>query len=76
MLETIKEILFDIGNFFVTIYDFVVGFVNDIVSVVKYTGQALAQIPQLLEWINPTLVGMLLAAFAVVVIYKILGREG
>ncbi|MBQ8624154.1 MAG: hypothetical protein IJ424_07290 [Oscillospiraceae bacterium] len=76
MLESIKEILFNIGDFFVTIYDFVVGFVNDIVSVVKYTGQAVAQIPQLLEWVNPALIGMLLAAFAVVVIYKILGREG
>ena len=76
MLETIKEILFNIGNFFTTIFDFVVGFVNDIISVVKYTGQAIAQIPQLLEWINPTLIGMLLAAFAVVIIYKILGREG
>lgn len=76
MLESIKNILFSIGDFFVSIYDFVVGFVNDIVSVVKYTGQAVAQIPQLLEWVNPALVGMLLAAFAVVVIYKILGREG
>ncbi len=76
MLESIKEVLFNIGDFFVTIYDFVIGLVNDIINVVKYTGQAMAQIPKLLEWINPTLIGMLLAAFAVVVIYKILGREG
>ncbi len=76
MLETIKETLINIGNFFTTIFDFVVDFVNDIVNVVKYTGQALAQIPKLLEWVNPALLGILLAAFAVVVIYKILGREG
>lgn len=76
MLESIKEVLFKIGDFFVMIFDFVVGFVEDIVSVVKYTGQAIAQIPQLLEWVNPALIGMLLAAFSVVVIYKILGREG
>lgn len=76
MLETIKETLINIGNFFTTIFDFVVDSVNDIVNVVKYTGQALAQIPKLLEWVNPALLGILLAAFAVVVIYKILGREG
>ena len=76
MLETIKETLINIGNFFTTIFNFVVDFVNDIVNVVKYTGQALAQIPKLLEWVNPALLGILLAAFAVVVIYKILGREG
>lgn len=76
MLETIKEILFNIGNFFTTIFDFVVDFVADIVAVIKYTGQAVAQIPQLFQWVDPKVLGTILAAFAVVVIYKILGREG
>ena len=76
MLETIKNILFSIGDFFAGIYDFIVGFVADIISVVEYCTSAVAQIPKFFEWLDPALVAIVLSAFAIVVIYKILGREG
>lgn len=76
MLETIKETLLNIGDFFVTIFDFVVGFVNDIIDVIKYCGEAFAKIPDYFSWLPVEILGIILALFAIVVIYKVLGREG
>jgi len=76
LLESIKNTLQMIGDFFVSIFDFVVGFVDDIVYVVKATGKAVASVPDYLSWLPGEVIALLVSIFAIVVIYKILGREG
>lgn len=76
MLETIKNTLLSIGDFFVTIFDFVVGFVNDIINVIKYCASAVAKIPDYFAWLPAEILAIIVALFAIVVIYKVLGREG
>lgn len=75
MLENIKQTLSQIADFFVTIFDFVVGFVKDIVDVVKWCGEAVARIPSFFDWLPASALAIILALFAIVVIYKVLGRE-
>lgn len=76
MLDSIKEILFNIGNFFTSVYDFFLKLCKDIVFIVKATGKALTAIPDLFSWLPAPILSIILVAFGVIVIYKIMGREG
>lgn len=76
MLQEIRDILVSIGDFFKTVIDFVISFFQDLVYMVKLVGQTVEDIPQYFNWLPGSLVTLILAILAVVVIYKILGREG
>lgn len=56
--------------------DFVIGLVADLVYLTQITGKAVASIPSYFAWVPAPVLALLLAVFAVVVLYKILGREG
>ena len=75
MLETIKNTLIDIGNFFTTIFDFVISLFEDLVYIVQVTGKCIASIPQVLCFLPPAVLTIFVAVFGIVVIYKIAGRE-
>ena len=76
MLGTIKDLLVGFANTVKSLVDFVVGIIEDIVYVVKLTGGFVAKIPQLFSWLPTPVVALFVTLFAIVVIYKILGREG
>ena len=76
MLQEIRDILVAIGEFFTTVIDFVIAFFKDLVYMVTLVGETTSQLPQYLDWLPEGIVGGLLAIFAIVIIYKILGREG
>lgn len=56
--------------------DFLIGLIQDIVYIVQLTAKAVASIPSYMSWLPAPVVALLVTIFAVVVIYKILGREG
>lgn len=56
--------------------DFVIGLIGDLVYLAQITGKAVASIPSYFSWVPPQVLALLLSIFAVVVLYKILGREG
>lgn len=60
----------------VGLVDFVIGLVGDLVYVSQITGKAVASIPSYFTWVPAPVLVLLLAVFAIVVLYKILGREG
>lgn len=76
MLQEIRDILVAIGDFFKTIIDFVISFFQDLVYMVKLVGETVSELPEYFDWMPASLVALIIAIFAVVVIYKILGREG
>lgn len=76
MLETIKNVFLGFIDLVTSLIDFVVGFIQDIVYVVQLTASFVVKIPQLLSWLPSSIVTLFVILFAIVVIYKILGREG
>ena len=76
MLETIKEFFIGIGNVITSLVGFVIGFIEDCVYVVKLTASFVAKIPTLFSWLPTPAIVLIVAIFGVVVIYKVLGREG
>ena len=76
MFDKIQEALNTIVEFFSTVFDFVVDFVQDTLYVVKLTGEFVLKIPDYFSWLPAPVLALIVTAFSVVVIYKILGREG
>lgn len=76
MLSTIKDFIVGIGDALLSAWDFLVGLIEDIVYVIEITGKALAQIPSIFSWLPIELLGLLVLAIGVVVVYKVTGREG
>lgn len=75
-LKDIADGFNQILDFFKNIFDFIIGFIEDVVYIVKITGEAVANIPTYFSWLPEAALAILVTIFAVVVIYKILGREG
>lgn len=70
-------------DFFVGIFEvissliqFVIDFIGDLVYVVQLTATFVANIPVYFAWLPSTIVSLIVTIFAVVVIYKVMGREG
>lgn len=70
-------------NFFKTLIDLLLGVVKfliqllqDLVTVVVMLSQTIVKLPLAFAWLPGTVASLLIALFAVVVIYKFLGREG
>lgn len=76
MLTTIKEFLNSIANIFLSLWDFVIDFFEDIAYVVKLVTSFVVGIPTYFSWLPAELLALIVAIFGVVVIYKVLGREG
>lgn len=56
--------------------DFLIGFIEDIVYVVKLTGEFVLNIPNYFAWLPGPVLATVVSIFGIVVIYKVLGREG
>ncbi|MBQ4560183.1 MAG: hypothetical protein IJA54_07690 [Tyzzerella sp.] len=77
MLQTLVDFFKSIGNVIMSLVDFVISLIQDIVFVVKICGAFVLKLPDLfVGWLPSTVVVLIIGAFSVVVIYKILGREG
>lgn len=56
--------------------DFLLDFIKDVAYVVELTAKFVAKIPDYFSMFPAEILAIIVAMFAVVVIYKILGREG
>lgn len=74
-MAEIVDFLKGFGDFFVSIGKFIADFVADLLYIIKATAQAVANIPEMLGWLPSGVIAAFVAIFAIVVIYKIAGRE-
>lgn len=75
-MRSLIKLIKNIGKIITTIVSFVISFFKDLVYVIELTGKFLAQLPSYFSWLPTELLTILLVIFSIVVIYKILGREG
>lgn len=76
MLDTIKNFFVGIADVVTSLIDFVIGFIEDIVYVVKLCATFVSKIPNLFSWLPSGVLAIIVIIFSVVVIYKVMGREG
>lgn len=75
-MQAIVTFLEGIGLFLAGLVDLVISLVSDIIYVITLAGRTLLQLPSYLEWIPREVRVMLFSLFAIVVVYKVIGREG
>ncbi len=75
-MADILEFLEGIFDFISTIIDFVISFFGDLVYLIELTAQFLVQVPSYFSWLPGEVVSALVLLFSIVILYKILGREG
>lgn len=75
-MDAIVDFLSGIGDAVISLFSVGLSFVGDIVYLVGLTGSFLVQIPSYFSWLPAPVVALLTTIFVVVVLYKILGREG
>lgn len=76
MLKSILEFIKGFVGVVTSLVDFVISFIQDLVYIVKLCATFVAKIPTLFGWLPASVVAIIVMIFAVVVIYKIMGREG
>lgn len=74
-MGAITNFIQGIADGLLAIVDFVGGLIEDVLYIVQITAEFVAQIPDYLSFLPPELIALITTIFAVVVIYKILGRE-
>lgn len=75
-MGALLDVLKYIGNLLVSVVDFVIGLFEDLVYMIQLLGKFLIELPFYFSWLPEKLVAMLILIFGIVVVYKILGREG
>lgn len=76
MFEWIANILQNIGNFFSTVWDFIINFFKEIVYIIQLLASVVINIPSYFTWLPSSVLALVILAIALVVIYKVVGREG
>jgi len=56
--------------------NFVIGIVMDLLYVISLLGSLILKIPDMIGWLPSACITLVGTTFAIVLIYKILGREG
>lgn len=72
MISALKSIF----NLISSIVSFIIGFFQDLVYMISLLGKFILSLPSYLSWLPPTFITAVTLIFTIVVIYKVLGREG
>lgn len=75
-MSAVLDFLQGIASGVTAALDFLMGLIQDVAYVVKITAEFVTQIPSYISWLPAPVVAIIVSIFVVVVIYKILGREG
>lgn len=75
MLSFISDVLSSIANFFVSVWNFIINLIEDIVYVVKLAGEVIGEIPSFFTWMPPAVLALLVALLGIVVVYKVINRD-
>ena len=75
-MQVIIDFFKGFADVITSLVDFVIGMVEDIVYVITLLGEFVTQIPEYFSWLPAEALVLVVAIFGLVVIYKVLGREG
>lgn len=64
------------GNVIKSVFSFLIDTVMDLIYVIGLIGKMLVKIPDMIGWLPSACISLIVVTFSVVVIYKIIGREG
>ena len=75
-MNAILDVFASIGDLIATAIDFIVSFFKDLIFAIQLIAKFISQIPSYFSWLPAEIFTLIIGLFALVAIYKILGREG
>lgn len=75
-MSGIIDFLEGLGDILGSLVNFVFGIIQDLLYVIALIGSLVVKIPDMVGWLPSACITLVITAFSIVVIYKILGREG
>lgn len=75
-MDAIVDALEDFFEVITDLVDFVFQLFEDLLTMIQLLGKFLAEIPSYFSWLPSGFVAVVVVLFGVVVVYKIIGREG
>ena len=75
-MQTLLDFFAGIGNSITAAFDFVISFFQDLIYMIKLLARIVTSIPSYFTWLPSSIFAVLSVIISLVVIYKILGREG
>ena len=75
-MEGILNFLKGFADIIGAIFNFLFGIIKDLLYVVGLLGSLILRIPDMIGWLPSACITLVVTTFTIVMIYKILGREG
>lgn len=75
-MQAVIDFFVGITDVVTSLISFVVSFVSDLVYIIQLTGSFVLKIPLIFSFMPSEVLTIIVMLFGVVVIYKIMGREG
>lgn len=75
-MQAVIDFLLGLADIINSLVQFVTDFIGDLVYVVKLTATFVLNIPVYFAWIPGAILSLIVTIFGIVVIYKVMGREG
>lgn len=75
-MQAIINFFSSLGNIIVSLVQFLIKFVTDLVYIIGLLGNTIISLPSMIGWLPSACITLVITAFSIVVIYKIMGREG
>lgn len=75
-MGAILDFLIGLGDIIGAIFNFLFGIIKDLLYVVGLLGALIIRIPDMIGWLPSACISLVVMTFGIVMIYKILGREG
>lgn len=75
-MDAIITFFQSIGNAITGLIDFLVSLIQDLVWLVQTLAWAMMQVPRLVAWLPTQIHALIITLFGVVMLYKLIGREG
>lgn len=74
--STITDALVAITDAIWAVLETIGDFINDLLWTIELLGKAILNVPSYIAWLPEPLIALIIACFSIVIIYKVLGREG
>lgn len=75
-MQALLDWFASVSDFIVTLIEFTIGMIEDVITMVWLLGVAALEIPQIITFIPGPLVAILCVFLTAAILYKFLGREG
>lgn len=75
-MQAMLDFFANIGDIIFSICEWFISFLGDLLYMIQLTGQFLLKIPDYFSWLPGPAVSLIVVIFSIVVLYKVLGREG